>query len=522
MSSNKKARRFTESIDIPGLAQLLYVLIVIIAATCLIYKANYVGTHFDEMTSWQRFSSSVHDARYDYHSTNNHVLNSIFIHFAHELFGGYEQYIRVFPIISGILFFISTAYVIKKVFQNQLLQVTCLLFVCSIRFIFYYLVMARGYGFGLSALMMYIACVFYFINHPISFKYFYIPPLLLSIINFYSIGAMISSAFCMAVVNGVFVFCFSFMVYREQKNKVIPVMLNFFLILIISGLLLYLFYQPILSRILHVSENRYVAGIAASWKGWESFVPFIKRLLIKQVFYGGKRWKWVFRLFLFIAGTGAFLKAFKFITGKSAARRGKSLYEHRHGLFIFSSFIFYFLLLFVYSVILKKSPGLHRNQVFLIPLFVISCFWLIACFLEFIPEKLPLRLLRYLLFIMVITVSLFHPRPCLKSFGRGGIGIARPLLRQLKQLDPDQTWNLVFSKKAMKVRNNFRYYRQFDYKFSIFDPKYNVYVCRPDEQPQGRIYLNYDYFLKNHNMVVVLNYNPDFKKQILEIEPKKP
>lgn len=480
--------------------------------------ADYTGVEFDEMTSWQRFSSSIHEARHDYHSTNNHVLNSIFIHLASRFFGGYEHYIRIFPMLSGILFFAATLYVIKNLFDGLLLQVACLLFVYSIRFNFFYLAVARGYGFGLSAMMLYIACVFFFMNHPIRFKVWYIPPLLLSVINFYSIGAMISSMFSMAAVNAVFVFFFSFMIYRDRKNKTLPILLNLFTIFIVSGILLYLFYRPILGRILNVNENRYVAGIAASWRGWSSFGPFIYQLLVEQVFYTGGGWKWLMRLFLFAAAVGAFLEMVKLARAKRFKQFYKRLYENHFGLFIVGSLASYFLLLFVYSVILKRSPGLLRNQVFLIPLFVIACFWLIACFLESVPARLPWRVIRVAVFIMVLLVSVFHPRPFLRSFSKGGVGVARPLLRQLKALDPEQTWNLAFSKKATKVRNNFRYYLQFDYKFSIFNPNCNVYLCRPEEQPEGGLYLNYDYFLKNHNMVVVLNYRPDFEKQVIEIE----
>ncbi len=503
----------------PGLVRLLYGIILLAAFVCLIHVADASGVQFDEMTSWQRFSSSIYEARHDYHSTNNHVLNSIFICLAGKLFGSYEHYIRIFPMISGILYCLSAAYVIRHLLSNLWLQALCLIFVISIWWIFFFLTLARGYGFALSALMLYLAVVFLFIRHPVAFKYVFVPGLILSLLNLYAVGAMISSAFGMAAVNAVYVLGFSFMTIRENKRKFITMILNGLLIFVLSSVMIYLFYRPILDRIMNVHRNRYVSDISASWEGWSSFVPFIHELLFQQTFYTHPGWRWINGGFLLLAAAGLVVLIVCGVRSVRIKNTVPWMAGHRHGLMAIGSFLAYMSVLFFYAVVGGRSPGLHRNQVFLMPLFVLSCFWLIDYLLRTIPRRGPGRVFSIAVWAIVLIV-VFHPRPYLWNFTQSGLGMSRPLVHQLKQLDPDRQWNLTFSKNAMKVRNNFRYYMQFDYNISITNPDWNVYVCRPDEQPPGRLFLNYDYFLKYHNMVIVLNYQPDFKTQIVEIKPR--
>jgi len=496
-----------------------FVAAFVIIFVWMAFKADYVGTHHDESYTCFKFSKDIYTARHSYSSTNNHVLNSILMCFARKMFGDYVHYVRIFPLFSALLFFLSTGYIIKKIIKSLPLQSGSLILIFTVRSLFEYLYVARGYTYALSAMTLYIAAIFFLLGRPVRFRYFWIVAILFSLLNFYSLGAMISAVLCMASLNAVFVLFYSGAVYKDPRGRIVPTILHGCLIAAISGLLLYLFYRPILSDILNVEQNKYISNIAAQWNGWRSFVPFVRELLIDLVFEKSGSG---FLLYAFFAAVLAGLvvicgRAIRAVRFKNVAAFVDS---ERFAFFLLLFFAIYFCVLFCYCVILDKSPGLLRNQIFLLPLFLLVCVWCIDCLYRRFSGGFGTAV--RIAIVVVVLAAGFGSMPYLMTLGNG-VGIARPTLEKLNALDPQTTWKICFSQKMRETSLNFKYYTQFPrYKFAVTGPQEcNVFICRPEEYPKGTACLDYDYYIKDDNCIVAFVKPLDMEKVIFEAKPKK-
>ena len=520
MALNKDANCLFEKSFENKICRHLLILVLVGTIVSFVYKAHYTGTSYDESMTFRDYCSSVHEARHNFKSTNNHVLNSILIRFAYHLSPQYEQFIRIFPMLSGVLFFLSMTFVITRMMHCRWLWVFGLIMVFCVRSVFNYLVMARGYTYGLSAMAMYLAVVFYFMQRPLSFKHGWVPVVLLSLLNFIALGAMISTVFLMIATNTVFVLFFCPMLYKETVVKIKVIVIHAVSIASLSGILLFLFYRPILGDILHADQNSYVVRITNSWKGWASYTKFINDLLNHQIFNASGLGGWLGGIFFILLAGLMILNIARIIRLFRYKQWGAYFKEHKYGFFVCIVFCVYFLVIFIYSVALKRSPGLLRNQYFMIPLFLLSFLWLIDKALLQIQNKTIYRLLLVSLCVYLAMTG-YHNTPRLRSIGKGGMGMSRPTLKRLQSLDPEKEWNIAFSKEMQYHYMGFLYYKQFGYKFNVnTGPNSNVYICRPKERIQGGVLLDYEYFLKSNNCFVTLLDKQNPGKVIFEAKPK--
>ena len=517
---DRRPALFLEKERIDAFWHLAFILAFAVIFACMVFKANYVGTHHDESYTCFKFSKDIHTARHSYSSTNNHVLNSILMCFARKMFGDYVHYVRIFPLLSALLFFVSIAYIIKKVIKSPALQTASLILIFTLSVHFEYLYIARGYTFGLSAMAFYVAAVFFLMSRPAAFKRWWIVAAGLSFINFYSLGAMLSAALCMFSLNAVFILFYSAAVYKDPRSRIVSIILHGCLIAAISGLLLYLFYRPILSDILNIEQNKYIKDIAAGWAGWRSFVPFIRELLIDTVFNRGDAGAFWWFVFFAAALAGLAAVCARAVRAIRFGNRAAFIDSERFGLFLLLFFAAYFGALFVYSVILKKSPGLMRNQLFLLPVFLLVCLWCIDCLHRRFSGRFWL-IVQIMLIGAVLGTGL-HRTPSLIAIS-SGCGMARPTLERLNALDPQTTWKICFSQKMRETAMNFQYYTQFPRdRFAVTGPQdCNVFICKPDEYPNGAPCLDYDYYIKYDDCIVALVKPLDMEKVIFEAKPKK-
>ncbi|MCK5172767.1 MAG: hypothetical protein KAR47_05205, partial [Planctomycetes bacterium] len=87
-----------EFVQIRTIFTVLFALVLLAAISTRIYKANHAGISYDEAMTSFRYCDSVERAMTsfdpkDSSSTNNHILNSILIHYAGKYFRSYEHYI---------------------------------------------------------------------------------------------------------------------------------------------------------------------------------------------------------------------------------------------------------------------------------------------------------------------------------------------------------------------------------------------------------------------------------------------
>ena len=142
-------------------------------------------------------------------TTNNHVLNSVLMYYAHKYFSFYEHFIRIPSLSAGIMFSLSIAYVVYKTVRSRALQVAALALVSLVPFVFNYSFLARGYSFALAGIFAEIAFVLWLFDHKIKFRYWPIPVVVISLMNFLAFGAMLSSILLLAAFNITFILLYS-------------------------------------------------------------------------------------------------------------------------------------------------------------------------------------------------------------------------------------------------------------------------------------------------------------------------
>ena len=493
--------------------RLLYALalaaICLTAAVALLYKAHTAGLQHDESVTWFDYAQKLENARYSYKSTNNHVLNSICIHIAHVLFKSYEHFPRIPVIFTSLTFVAAIAYVVTRTIRNRLLQLATLIFVLAARGTFGYLYVARGYSYGFAALALTLALAAYLNDHPIRPRHAWLPILALSFFNFIALGAMTTTLFLVLACNAVFVLWWTARIYRPALAFFKRLALYAPAIAALTALAVLWLYWPIIRNILGTGENPYVADIAASWHGWPSFLELLDRILVYYLIGIRQLWRWLALLIAALALAGAALRIYRWRSAspdKNPPQTPDSSYT-TNALFIILVLALYLIQLFVFSVILAKSPGLERNHMFLQPLFIIAAAFLLEGLLPY-PSRTPNRrtqaVTAALAIFLVLTALQDPPR-----IRHGRYEMSRPTLQKLKSIDPHRLWTLCFAPKIMTIRTGFSFYLTRDeYRFQFAPPaQTDVFILPPELANSGAPCLMKEYFLGEHDCVLQLNPN---------------
>lgn len=187
----------------------LFILILLSSIAYKIYKTDYTGISFDESYSFTDFGLRIEDALTKYPTPNNHVINSILIHFAYNAFKSYEHFVRIPSLTFGIMLSLSLAYITCKVIRTNALRIAVLAAVSFSAFVFDYSYLARGYAIALGAIFVGIACICRFLTTKIRYANRWLPILVLICMNFFAFGSMLSTVFILAAVNLVFILLYS-------------------------------------------------------------------------------------------------------------------------------------------------------------------------------------------------------------------------------------------------------------------------------------------------------------------------
>ncbi|HIJ66894.1 MAG TPA: hypothetical protein HPP87_06875 [Planctomycetes bacterium] len=505
---------------------LAFLLIILFSVGLKIYKANHAGIIYDERANYQLFSSSIHRALNVFNTTNNHVLNSVFMYYAHKYFGYYEHFIRIPSLSAGILFSLSIAYIVYKTIQSRILRVTTLAVVSFVPIVFNYSFLARGYSFALAGIFTEIAFLLWLLDHKIKFRYWPIPVVVISLMNFLAFGAMLSSILLLAALNMTFILLYSFKVFSNRPRKLITVIVNLVSISLLSFVLLFALYRHIYKDIL---DNPVLKEISGRMRGWPGFTGYLHNILISKVFRLNSPFATVvFCAFICLIATAIAFHLHRFSKAMKERRWRNYLNAAEPGPFLFIISGLTIIFMFVQCVIMKKGLGLARSHVFLIPL-VWICFIMVLdrCILHIGRGRLKIGV--QLIVATILGIVALRNMP--DSHRISSSTISGPVLRKLKAIDPDKTWHLAFTEKMEGHLVGFFYYKQFDYKFKILKrPESEVLICDKDEwpkhaicrykveilgekgirihtkgvQPKHAACLDWDYFSKS-NCAVVLN-----------------
>ena len=83
---------------------LLFLGLVVALAALRLAKAHSAGVIYDEVLTVSRFAHSPAAALGDYPIPNNHLLNSLAIHYAGFAFPGYAHFLRVPSMVMSAVF----------------------------------------------------------------------------------------------------------------------------------------------------------------------------------------------------------------------------------------------------------------------------------------------------------------------------------------------------------------------------------------------------------------------------------
>ena len=169
----------------------------------------------------------------------------------------------------------------------------------------------------------------------------------------------------------------------------------------------------------------------------------------------------------------------------------------------------YIITIIIYCGAFKRSPGLLRSQVFLIPVLLVWAMVLLDQFAGRIKPakaKMMLVVLISVLFAAITVRNIPSPRRTLPSSMSG------PALRKLKGINAAHPWSITFSEDYRLCYMGFSYYKQFDYKFRMAQggafvkgPGFSdIFICRHSDSPKGSVCLDENYF-KEFNCALLVH-----------------
>jgi hypothetical protein len=489
------------------LAGVLFLLILSGTIGFKIYKADRTGVIFDESRTFRSYAGSVNGAMSSYSQPNNHVLNSICIYYAHKYFGNYEHFIRIPSLTAGVCFSLALAYIIYRTIRTQAIRSASLAMISLVPFVFDYSFLARGYAFALAAIFIEIALVVALLEHRIKFCYWWVPVLVISLMNFIAFGAMLSSILFLAAFNFIFIVLYSPKLFREPTRRRLSVLVNLIAIPLIFIVSNYLLYRKIYTKIARSIAEKSTKG--------DPYLTYLHKLLIGRVFPHSDALGWViFYGFIILIAVALAYRFYRLRPLPIGVAVWKKFDSGSAQSFIFLVTIAFLLIMFIFNVILDRPLGYLRNQVFLIPL-VLLCVMLILDRFVYDLEKKSVRTVMLVIITVFIAAQTLRNLPESDSVGSHSMSVH--LLRKLKAIDPHKTWNIAFSRKLHNYSLGVLYYQQFDkYKFRWTSPdQCDIYICGIKELPPGAACLERDFFRRfNCAAAVARRTNPDLKKNL--------
>ncbi len=467
-----------------------------------IFKADVSGITYDESLTQMRYCDSVETAvtsfdRGNASSTNNHLLNSILIHYARKYFSSYEHYIRIPSLTAGIVFSLSMFYIVRKSVSSGLICLTGLGAILFVPFVFDYSLLARGYSLALAGLYGGIAFIIYLLGHKIRYRYWFLPAFVMIGINFLCLGSMISSLIMLVCLNAVFVLFYCYKIVEGSEYRLRLIIYNGVTIVAGTAGSVYYLYRHIY---LDVINSRSLAKISGRWRGWSSLGQYFNDLVLRGVFKVhrdiGMILFYVFSaLILLSIGYFVFIAIRKFSRGEFN-RLAKSDSNVSFMMVLSSTCI---VTIIVYCGVFKRSPGLLRSQVFVVPMLLLWAMVLLdqfVCRIKRVKVKIMLAVLVSVLFATITVRNI----PSLRRIN--SVSMSGPALRKLKEINAAHPWSITFSRRYRLSYMGFLYYRQFDYNFRMASGGSSVkglgasdiFICGYSRSPKGSVCLDENYF----------------------------
>ena len=474
-----------------------------------LYKAHISGMMIDEGSSVYLFSDKVEHALTRYPTPNNHVLHSLMLCFVRKIFESYIHWFRIPAVIFGIFYSVSVSYIVCKVIKNRIFALAILAAILFSKQVFDYSYLARGYAISLGGYFGGIALILYFLKRTLSFRFCWLPVLLLTLINFICLGSMPSTVFILAALNLYLIIFCSHRFFTNPPNRFLPGLLNAVSISVFSGLSLYLLYRGILPVMRDIIKQETKPG--------PPFFQYMNVLLIK---WGINVNDLVGTVILYSLLSLFAIALVWFIVYTIRKKLFKNLFGHldmaNPATLITGVTVLSFIMMFIYRNILNKGLGYPRNQVYMIPLALLCIGMLFDRFYRVLPQKQVKHIV--MLCVTVLFVSLtVHNFP--SFYGASNKTCSKAVLDKLRKISPEKTWIIRLSRKMRNWPRPLYYYNKYGYKTALHrhfkQYPYDVTLWYPSEMPDepNPVYMDREYFLKHHQVQITVN-NPQLKAML--------
>ena len=478
------------------------------------YKMHNAGIIFDEVWTYEEFATSLKRAMTDYHSTNNHLLNSVFIVFAKKIFGGYEHFLRVPSTLFGVIFCISIFKILRKTITSKLIMLAslgCLLFQW---FVFDLSFLARGYAIALGSVF---GAVYVVISLALSGSegglrsWVYI--ILMIMANLISVGAMLSSVTLLFTINLCFIIVF---ILKTKFQSKFTTALQLFALIGGSIMLILLFYSSVLSSISYQAESFKESNVIGS-----QFVSYMSRVLRFPFLFNSPNIKLISTLYAVIVSLIAISLCVVSVwyVIKLKSQLIKNVFLSGRGILVFISIVT-FLLMVLQQQVLGISLGMPRNGVFFLVSVLLASVALLDLLASSTIDKQVYKVIASVAFSVLLVMISVLCFPVLSSvnvhpWGWSFESVAGPLLRELKQIDSNKKWRIKLAPTTKDCWRPVRYYNSYGYKAEIVkDNNYDVYIL-PIIKPDPRMsFLNYEKYIEHH--VLILANERSFKNVPLQ------
>ena len=508
-------------------------LAVLLTAVALrIYKAHHTGIIYDEAGTYRDFSHSISDALTKYNSPNNHVINSIAIHFAAKPFGSYEHFIRIPAVFSSLMFLAATAYIICKTIDSGLLRLGLVAVISLNYYVFDLSILARGFAIALGVIYTGMGLALYLLDRPIKYRWWFVPILLLVITNFLAVGSMLATVFLLVGLNVVAV-CFSARFFSNAPNRRNPTLLTGICVPVLSAGALLLLFWRLREKI---QEQSQAYGKISTLRYFRQVLvdPLLGRAdgLRGAAWPGGAenmadgagwmRGALVWTVLVIVLVSGAVVLV-SWLRGQGEARnhrrKGDTTESKADGPaalcrtlfgpagFVVAVLCVTVLAMIAHSDILRKPLGNVRHGFFLIPLVVISLGILIDRALKCISANVLGKIFLGVVLVAAVglTVQSWPSTYVVQIHNWDRQSMIGPLLRRLRAIDPQHVWNISLSKETRYNWQSLEYYDNFGYRSRFRGVRTpDVVIRHKSEGSAGGIYLDKDYFDK-FNCVVQMN-----------------
>ena len=495
--------RFRNMIAVLKKPIVLLAIVMLLGIGVRVYKMHCVGVIGDEVWTYNDFCTDIHTAITNYKSSNNHILNSIMIIATQKLFGGYEHFLRIPAILFGTIFCISITYIVNKTIRSPALKIVILLLILLNWFIVDLTYLARGYAIALGVTFTGIAILIKLSSRAIdNAKLNWLLVLFIIAMNFVSLGAMLSSLSILVSVNIAWVVFIILSSIRFGKKAVIHAIVRVIVIISGSAASLWLLYRQVFPRMMRISRSFKV----------EPFYEYLRKILWEPFMYIDASWikynKLAYKASLTVlAGCVLIcLCAFLFRLKTNSRRSLLSASPARIVIFLAAMIM---LTMFVLSEVFRKSLGLPRNGVFLLPLVLVGS----GIFMDRAADALSriktapavLRSVCVVLCGILCFLNLPSPRAVnVRPSDWGKQSSIGPLARKLRQINPDKDWKIkLTSPYLVALHRPMMYYNEFGYKVERVKGEYDLLMVPKHPTSSRIIYFEKEYFDDHHCSVIV-------------------